>query len=75
MNARRFCQPSPFAPTTRWIQTRRLRFDAANTKLPNVLWFVVFASAIISLNALFFAVRDADLGLGPSLISLSTTDS
>lgn len=33
------------------IQARRLRLDAAGTRLPNVLWFVIFAGAVISLSA------------------------
>jgi hypothetical protein len=44
------------------IQSRRLRLDAVQTKLPNVLWLVVFAGAIISLSAsFFFKVEDARL--------------
>ena len=44
------------------IQARRLRLDAVQTGLPNVLWFVVFAGAIISLSAsFFFKVVDARL--------------
>ncbi len=57
------------------IHPRRLRFDAVNTKLPNMLWFVVLAVAIISSSAPFFAVRDTDLGLGPNLMNSSTTNS
>jgi hypothetical protein len=44
------------------IQARRLRLDAVQTKLPNVLWLVVFAGAIISLSAsFFFKIEDARL--------------
>ncbi len=42
------------------IQARRLRLDAVETRLPTVLWFVVFAGAAISLSAsFFFKVEDA----------------
>ena len=57
------------------IHPRRLRFDAVTTELPNVLWFVVLAVAIISSSAPFFAVRDTDLGLWPNLMNSSTTNS
>lgn len=44
------------------IQSRRLRLDAVHTALPDVLWVVVFAGALISLSAcFFFQVEDARL--------------
>ena len=44
------------------IQCRRLRLDAVLTALPTMLWFVVFAGALISLSAsFFFKVEDARL--------------
>ena len=44
------------------IQARRLRLDAASTKLPAVMWGVIIAGAFISLSAgFFFKVEDARL--------------
>ena len=44
------------------IQARRLRLDAASTKLPAVMWGVIVAGAFISLSAgFFFKVEDARL--------------
>jgi hypothetical protein len=44
------------------IQSRRLRLDAATTRLPNVMWGVIVAGAFISLSATFlFKVEDARL--------------
>lgn len=44
------------------IQSRRLRLDSVHTRLPNVLWVVIFAGAVISLSAsFFFKVEDARL--------------
>jgi hypothetical protein len=38
----------------RMIQARRLRLDAVNTKLPTILWFIIFSGAVISLSSSFF---------------------
>jgi hypothetical protein len=54
------------------IQARRLRLDAVNTRLPNVLWVVVFAGALISLSAsFFFKVEDVRLH-GIQVVLLAT---
>ena len=54
------------------IQSRRLRLDAVHTRLPNVLWVVVFAGAIISLSAsFFFKVEDVRLH-GIQVVLLAT---
>jgi hypothetical protein len=36
------------------IQARRLRLDAVGTRLPGILWFIIFAGALISLSSSFF---------------------
>ena len=44
------------------IQARRLRLDAVSTHLPGVLWFVIFAGALIGVSSsFFFRVDDARL--------------
>jgi hypothetical protein len=44
------------------IQARRIRLDAASTRLPTVMWGVIVAGAFISLSAsFFFKVEDARL--------------
>lgn len=54
------------------IQARRLRLDAVQTGLPDVLWFVVFAGALISLSSSFlFKVEDVRLH-GILVVLLST---
>lgn len=54
------------------IEARRLRLDAVQTKLPDVLWLVVFAGALISLSGSFlFKVEDARLhGILVALLAL-----
>lgn len=36
------------------IQARRMRLDAVGTRLPGILWFVIFVGAMISLSSAFF---------------------
>lgn len=44
------------------IHARRLRLDAVGTRLPGILWFVIFAGALIGISAtFFFRVEDARL--------------
>ena len=41
------------------IQARRLRLDAVGTHLPGILWFIIFAGALIGISsAFFFRVED-----------------
>ena len=54
------------------IEARRLRLDAARTRLPGMLWFVIVAGALISLSsAFFFKVEDIRLH-GVLVILLAT---
>ena len=42
------------------IQARRLRLDAVGTRLPGILWFIIFAGALIGISsAFFFKIEDA----------------
>jgi hypothetical protein len=44
------------------IQARRLRLDAVGTHLPGILWFIIFAGALIGISSsFFFKVEDARL--------------
>ena len=38
----------------RLVETRRMRLDAAGTRLPGILWFVIIAGALVSLSSAFF---------------------
>jgi hypothetical protein len=41
------------------IQSRRLRLDAVGTHLPGILWFIIFAGALIGVgSSFFFRVED-----------------
>jgi hypothetical protein len=41
------------------IQARRLRLDATSTHLPGILWFIIFAGAVIGISsAFFFKIED-----------------
>jgi nitrate reductase gamma subunit len=42
------------------IQSRRLRLDSVGTHLPGILWFIIFAGALIGISSsFFFRVEDA----------------
>jgi hypothetical protein len=42
------------------IQARRLRLDATGTHLPGILWFIIFAGAVIGISSsFFFRIEDA----------------
>lgn len=44
------------------IRARRLRLDAVSTHLPGMLWFIIFAGAVIGFSStFFFRVEDACL--------------